>query len=98
MQFHRERIDFNIYFQDATNWRFVFFICAAIYLFGMIVFIIFGSTDLEPWVYRLNESSISEKDLSSSKLLWTYRIETLFFYLRRNWGNECSNKHLLIAQ
>lgn len=34
---------------DPVQWRTVFFISAAIYFFGNLMFIIFSKTDIQPW-------------------------------------------------
>ncbi|CAF0841673.1 unnamed protein product [Rotaria sordida] len=35
--------------KDPSNWLIVFFICAAIYIIGTIVFTLLGSGELQPW-------------------------------------------------
>ncbi|CAF1249155.1 unnamed protein product [Rotaria sp. Silwood1] len=35
--------------KDPSNWRIVVFICAAIYIIGMIAFTFLGSSELQPW-------------------------------------------------
>ena len=34
---------------NSEQWSLVFYISAAMFLIGNIVFIIFGSTDVQPW-------------------------------------------------
>ncbi|UJR32077.1 hypothetical protein I4U23_019545 [Adineta vaga] len=38
--------------KDPTNWRTVFFICSIIYIFGVVIFILFGSSELQPWAIK----------------------------------------------
>ncbi|CAF5047894.1 unnamed protein product, partial [Rotaria sp. Silwood1] len=45
--------------KDSNNWRIVFFICAAIYIIGMIVFTFLGSAELQPWARTSIEARIS---------------------------------------
>ncbi|CAF1024515.1 unnamed protein product [Rotaria sp. Silwood1] len=45
--------------KDPNNWRIVFFICAAIYIIGMIVFTFLGSAELQPWARTSIEARIS---------------------------------------
>ncbi|CAF4334476.1 unnamed protein product, partial [Rotaria sordida] len=45
--------------KDPNNWRIVFFICAAIYIIGMIVFTFLGSGELQPWARTSIEARIS---------------------------------------
>lgn len=35
--------------QDPDNWRIVFLICAVVYIFGMLVFLVIGSGEVQPW-------------------------------------------------
>ncbi|CAF1265078.1 unnamed protein product [Rotaria sordida] len=38
--------------KDPNNWRYVFFICAAIYIIGMVVFLFIGSGEVQPWAQK----------------------------------------------
>ncbi|CAF3470855.1 unnamed protein product [Rotaria sp. Silwood1] len=38
--------------KDPNNWRYVFFICAAIYIIGMLVFLFIGSGEVQPWAKK----------------------------------------------
>ena len=83
--FHFQRIDLLLFFiKEPSNWRIVFFICAAIYIFGMIVFIVFGSTELQSWLRRLSHTS--HQTTLTSKSLLIYSTEFHLFFLSE--GNE----------
>ncbi|CAF4737396.1 unnamed protein product [Rotaria socialis] len=57
--------------KDSNNWRIVFFICAAIYIIGMIVFLFIGSGDVQPWATRQKtEATTSEQVPLSGKILF----------------------------
>ncbi|CAF4408116.1 unnamed protein product, partial [Adineta steineri] len=38
--------------KDPNNWRIVFFICATIYIIGMVVFLLIGSGEVQPWATK----------------------------------------------
>lgn len=38
--------------KDPGNWRIVFFICATIYIIGMLVFLFIGSGEVQPWAKK----------------------------------------------
>ena len=35
--------------QTQEQWQTVFFICAGVYTFGTLVYVMFGSGELQPW-------------------------------------------------
>ncbi|CAF1032852.1 unnamed protein product [Adineta ricciae] len=47
--------------KDPNNWRIVFFICAAIYILGMIVFLIIGSGEIQPWAVKHPVAPVPEQ-------------------------------------
>jgi len=54
--------------QTAAAWRNVFYIAAAIYVFGTIFYAIFGSGQRQPWAIQPQESDkVEEEDAESPK-------------------------------
>lgn len=66
----------------------MFFICAVIYIIGMIAFTILGSAELQPWAIKhTNNSDINNNNLLSSMLNISFNIHISFFFVlfRRKW-------------
>lgn len=53
--------------EDPSNWRYVFFICAAIYIIGMIVFLIIGTGEVQSWAIQTSAKSIQPEEIPLSK-------------------------------
>lgn len=57
-----------IYFlqKNVTQWNIVFYLSAAIYILGNLIFIIFGSTEIQPWnnPKTANPQKQSDKELT----------------------------------
>ncbi|CAF0789899.1 unnamed protein product [Adineta steineri] len=52
--------------KDPNNWRIVFFICATIYIIGMVVFLLIGSGEVQPWATKQpSEPVVPEQTLLS---------------------------------
>ena len=45
--------------QSREQWQIVFYVAAAIYLFGAIFYLIFGSGELQPWAREQREYELS---------------------------------------
>ena len=52
--------------QDSSNWRYVFFICAVIYVIGMIIFLVIGSGEDRLNVLVRQPASQNDDDLDAS--------------------------------
>lgn len=50
-----------LFVQTVEEWQTVFYIAAAIYLFGAIFYGAFASGDLQPWALEDDELAISKK-------------------------------------
>ncbi|XP_050586505.1 putative inorganic phosphate cotransporter isoform X2 [Bombus affinis] len=52
--------------KDVTQWNIVFYLSAAIYILGNLMFVIFGSTEIQPWnnPKTTNIKEQSEKELT----------------------------------
>lgn len=63
-------LDLSHFQRTRGQWQIVFFVASAIYAFGAIFYIIFGSGELQPWAFEakapeevmLNEKKEEEKD------------------------------------
>ncbi|KAG8266865.1 hypothetical protein J6590_061691 [Homalodisca vitripennis] len=53
---------------SRDQWMVAFYISAAIFFVGNLVFIVFGSTDVQPWNDPLREDSKNEKENKSSEI------------------------------
>ncbi|CAM4940543.1 unnamed protein product [Rotaria socialis] len=53
--------------KDAYNWRYVFFICAVIYIIGMITFLFIGSGDIQSWAVKRRAESITPEETPLSE-------------------------------
>lgn len=50
-------------FQSESEWKIIFYITAAVYLFGSIFYWFFASGELQPWAVRKEEKE-KEKEVS----------------------------------
>jgi hypothetical protein len=60
----------------------VFFICALIYIIGMIAFIILGSSELQPWAMKhTNNGDVNDNLLLSMFGVIDRFLSYLYFFL-----------------
>ncbi|CAF0912444.1 unnamed protein product [Adineta ricciae] len=53
--------------KDPGNWRIVFFICSSIYVFGTVIFLLFGSSEIQPWAMKHVHNDEVSHDLLSKQ-------------------------------
>ncbi|CAF3363661.1 unnamed protein product [Rotaria socialis] len=53
--------------KDPNNWSIIFFLCTIIYIIGLIIFLLFGSSELQPWAIKQIENNVLYDDLLSKQ-------------------------------
>ncbi|CAF5191039.1 unnamed protein product, partial [Rotaria sp. Silwood1] len=51
--------------KDPNNWPIIFVICTVIYIIGLVIFLLIGSSELQPWAIKHLENSVLYDDLIS---------------------------------
>ncbi|XP_071147741.1 sialin-like isoform X2 [Mytilus edulis] len=63
--------------QTRTEWQFVFYMSAGIYIFGAIFYVIFASGDLQPWAVETDPIDINNEENSGSDRLESMTLRDL---------------------
>ncbi|CAF1048288.1 unnamed protein product [Rotaria sp. Silwood1] len=53
--------------KDPNNWPIIFVICTVIYIIGLVIFLLIGSSELQPWAIKHLENSVLYDDLISKE-------------------------------
>ncbi|CAF2924989.1 unnamed protein product [Rotaria sp. Silwood2] len=53
--------------KDPNNWPIIFVICTIIYIIGLIIFLLIGSSELQPWAIKHMENNVLYDNLISKQ-------------------------------